>query len=449
MAARPALTLGSDQTISASGEERSAAIRKAGGYHGAVGPPPPQPPRRRRARRTPPVVWAVLATFLLHGILFGTVAVLTAAGWLFQRPEPLSQVEQPQPVAMRPLSADQWAQNRGEPAPPKPDAPEARAKPPPPPRPKPKKDERPDGQIVDVAPGNGESDPDAKYVAETSNRVDRQTRAKEQTPFYRNAMPRSTTTTPQGESTNGTVAPQSGNDGLGDDDRPLDNSQQKLALEVPDIEARDEVKLDSNPLEPGTGPRVSNRPESLAMQGNSNRLRIQPGSPSEGSEGSQGRAGKPGPLHLMPSLTVLDSVVGGAPNDHLDEAIGDGTYLSTREWRHASFFNRIKQSVGMTWNPSAELMRRDPTGNVYSGRDRHTVLTVTIDKDGRLKDVFVSKSSGLDFLDLEAVRSFERAQPFPNPPPALVGGENAVSFQFGFFVQMDGGVGRARVFRTR
>ncbi len=425
---------------------------------GAVGsPPPPQPPRRRRARRTPPVVWAVLATFGLHGLLFAALALLAVAGWLFRSPAPLDPsaaagVKKPQAVAMRPINAEEWAKNRGDESKvkPSPREPVAQAKPPPKP---PKKEERPDGQVVDVAPGNRETDPDAKYIAETNNRADKQTRAKEQTPHYRNAMPRSTTTTPQSESSGGTVTPEpsgGGNDGLGDDDRPLDPAaEQKLALEVPDVKARDEVKLDAKPTEKGAGPSVSNRQESLALQGNSNRLRIQPGTPSESPETSQGRAGKPGPLNLMPSLTVLDNVVGGAPNDHLDEEMGDGTFLSTKEWKHASFFNRVKQSVGMTWNPSAELARRDPTGSVYAGRDRHTVLTVTIDRDGRLKDVFVSKSSGLDFLDLEAVRSFERAQPFPNPPPGLVGGETAVSFQFGFFVQMDGGVGRARVFRTR
>ncbi len=63
-----------------------------------------------------------------------------------------------------------------------------------------------------------------------------------------------------------------------------------------------------------------------------------------------------------------------------------------------------------------------------------------------MKDIFVDKSSGLDFLDLEAIKSFERAQPFPNPPPGLLATDSTVRFQFGFFLEM-GGRPRMRLFR--
>ena len=62
------------------------------------------------------------------------------------------------------------------------------------------------------------------------------------------------------------------------------------------------------------------------------------------------------------------------------------------------------------------MMRRDPTGTMYGGRDRVTVLSVTLDREGNLEDVVVERSSGLDFLDIEAVKAFEKAQPFPHPP---------------------------------
>ena len=45
-----------------------------------------------------------------------------------------------------------------------------------------------------MAPGNEQESPDAKYLAEKNNRVDKETKAKDQTPFYRNAMPRQTAT---------------------------------------------------------------------------------------------------------------------------------------------------------------------------------------------------------------------------------------------------------------
>jgi TonB family protein len=85
---------------------------------------------------------------------------------------------------------------------------------------------------------------------------------------------------------------------------------------------------------------------------------------------------------------------------------------------------------------------------IYGGRDRHTLLQVTLMPDGRLKDAWVEKSSGLDFLDLEAVKAFERAQPFPNPPSGLIASDQTVKFQFGFYLEMSGRPG-LRLFRAQ
>jgi hypothetical protein len=52
----------------------------------------------------------------------------------------------------------------------------------------------------------------------------------------------------------------------------------------------------------------------------------------------------------------------------------------------------------------------------------------------------------LDFLDLAAVESFKKAQPFPNPPPGLLEDDSKVRFKFGFFMDMGGGP-RMRLFR--
>ena len=161
-----------------------------------------------------------------------------------------------------------------------------------------------------------------------------------------------------------------------------------------------------------------------------------------------GRTGPPGAQNLLPSSAVVDKIVGAPANDHLAEVDeGEGTYLNTKEWKYASFFNRVKQAVGMQWNPGAQLRQRDPTFQIYGGRDRYTVVHVTLNNEGRVKEVFVEKSCGVDFLDLEVVQAFERAQPFPNPPPGLVTNDEAVHFSFGFFLEMGGGP-RMRLFRS-
>lgn len=351
------------------------------------------------------------------------------------------------PVVMRGISSSQWASNRGE----------AVAKNDPlakrPSRMEKKKEKEkqveptPLGQVVDVAPGNNQVDPEAKYLAESNNVAKKETRAKERTPFYRNAAPKRTSPNPQeSNGTDATDKPQlAGNNGVGSDDRPLrERSEAKARMEVPTQKARTEVAMREKTAGPGA--EINNRTESESVEGNSNRLRIQPGSEAA-EDGSAGHVGLPGVSNLLPSPAVLDKISGAAPNDHLkDVDEGDGTFLSTKEWKYASFFNRVKQSVGMHWNPGEPLRTRDPTGNIYGGRDRYTVLNVTLTERGNVKEIFVEKSSGLDFLDLEAIKSFERAQPFPNPPPGLVQADTSVKFSFGFFLEMSG-TPKMRLFR--
>jgi TonB family protein len=371
---------------------------------------------------------------------------LTAALGIGQSEE-RKPVRPPTEISMRPISADAWERNRGGPQAPTRQQPPVAQKPREEKKPEKKPDTKPDGQVVDVAPGNNQESPDAKYLAESSNTVKKETRAKEQTAEYRNAMPQRTA--PQENTSNGQPqAPKvAGNNGLGADDRPLSEAGKKSVLELPDARRRNEIALKTDPNEVGPGLSVENRTQSDEMVGNSKRLRIQPGTPGGDEQGSSGRVGTPGMAALMPSQAVMDKVIGAAPNDDLrDIEEGDGTFLNTREWKYASFFNRVKQSVGLHWNPNQQLLRRDPTGGTYSGKDRFTLLNVVLDERGQVQEVTVQKSSGLDFLDMEAIASFQKAQPFPNPPSGLLDGDSRVKFQFGFFLEMGGGP-RMRLFR--
>jgi len=385
---------------------------------------------------------------LAHGAFVGLLTVLSYIQ--LNLPFPPPPPKPPREVALRPLSAQEWAKNRG------PVPKNANKLPPqmsrqPEKTPEEKKPEKiPEGQIVDVAPGNDQEAPDAKYLAERNNKVEKETRAKDQTPFYRNAMPKTTARESRegsGQNQAGEEGRIAGNNGKGADERPAAEGGKKSSFELPDIKSRQEIALKQDPNAPGPGVDVNNSPESEELRGNAERLRIQEGDDVEGEEGSEGRAGSPGLARLMPSQAVMDQIIGGAPNDHLKDAEeGDGTYLNTREFKYASFFNRVKQSVGTHWNPNATLMRRDPTGTTYAGRDRHTLLSVTLDERGRVANISIEKSCGLEFLDMEAVESFKRAQPFPNPPAGLLEDDSKVRFKFGFFMEMGGGP-RMRLFR--
>lgn len=410
-------------------------------------------PRPSRApsngRRALAVLLTVILTAGVHLALLGVIVLTSLVKWAGpDRARPVSMRPQVQrPVMFRGLSAEQFDKNRGPAATPQK---EALAKKTEKPEEKKKPEEMPKGQIVDTPKGNDQVDPNAKYISESNNVAKKETRAKEQTAFYRNAM--NQRTAPQKVDGNGSSeaekAQVSGNNGIGDDDRPVkEAAQPKLSLEVPDTQKRDEVAMKTtNPNGPGV--KVDNRDEAQEVKGNSQRLNLVPGSVNQGEDVSAGRVGQPGAVNLLPSAAVVDKITGGAPNDLLkDVQEGDGTYLSTREWKYASFFNRVKQSVGQEWNPVTQLRVRDPSGQIYGGRDRYTILTVTIDGTGRLKDAFVDRSSGLDFLDLEAIKAFERAQPFPNPPPGILANDQTVRFQFGFFLELSGRPGM-RLFRS-
>lgn len=318
-------------------------------------------------------------------------------------------------------------------------------------QPEEEKPEKMPGQVVETAPGNGEVDPNAKLAAESSNRVEHETIARDRAPGHDVTMPRETapgkpkldgpapSPAERGKQGDGLSI---GEAGEGEDEHKGDAGTH---LEVPSIEQRDRVAMKEAPDGAG-GYRTQD--ESEALEGNSDRLRIEvgEGDGKDLADGAGAPVGQGGPLKLFPSAATVDRIAGGASPDHVEGMEeGDGTFLNTREWRYASFFNRIKDSVGVQWHPGDEIRRRDPTGEVYAWKDRHTLLSVTLDADGRVADISVARSSGVDFLDREAMAAFERAQPFPNPPRGLADADGHIQFEFGFFLEV--GTRGLRIFR--
>lgn len=154
---------------------------------------------------------------------------------------------------------------------------------------------------------------------------------------------------------------------------------------------------------------------------------------------------------LRPTDEMLAEALGGGGGsvDHLEGVPeGEETALNTAQWKHASFFNRVKREVARDWEPQAVLRERDPDGSTYGLRARVTVVRVTLARDGALEAVGVVRGSGVSALDEEAVRAFEAAEPFPNPPAELVeDGGDTLGFHFGFHFDIrsrGGGIFRSR-----
>ncbi|HEY8146426.1 MAG TPA: energy transducer TonB [Kofleriaceae bacterium] len=170
--------------------------------------------------------------------------------------------------------------------------------------------------------------------------------------------------------------------------------------------------------------------------------------PGGGEVPGGGETAKP-PPSLRPSEELLERAVGGGSVDHIEDADeGEFTSLNSRKWKFATFFNRMKRQVAQNWHPDQVYLRRDPNGNIYGTKDRLTVLRVSLNPNGSVAKIYVAKQSGVDFLDDEAVRAFNEAQPFPNPPGGLVDARsNLITFSFGFHFQIGGDRSRWKVFR--
>lgn len=298
----------------------------------------------------------------MHGLLVGLVvasALISPAAPL--KPKKLP----PRPVSIRRLDARAWASNRAV-------RPQTTLERP--------EELNPRGQVVDVALGNEQRPKEAKYLAESNNRVEKETRAKEQTNQYSVARPKNAPRPEAVVAAKGEPQPEPAPSGVSLAESFFGRQQ-------------------ASALSP-----------TLAPAGESGEVAAE-------RQGGEEREG------------------GGAPNDALnDVAVGDGTFLNTREWKFAAFFNRVKQAVSAKWDPNARLRAQR---SAMGFRDRLTVLHVALRADGTLADVFVAQSCGLDALDVEAMNAFTKAQPFPNPPAALVQ-DGFIRFGFSFQVTNEG-----------
>jgi TonB family protein len=321
---------------------------------------------------------------------------------------------------------------------------EAPTQPPPPPQPP------ASTQVVEVTRPDQEQAPDhARFVSEYDTRVDRETVARGSTepmverPGQRELrpvdQPREASIRELPEEPAAAPRPD-GPDGPGG-----------LAMRAPGSPETSRVPREART--PGTATGSEEPPSAggiAARQGSGETYeRARDAAESRPGEGGGG-GGRPLVPNLRPTRDVLERVAGGGSVDML-EGVGEGeiTALNSKQWKFATFFNRLKRQVAQSWNPGSVIAREDPTGKVYGTEDRSTHLQVSLEPGGAVIDIVIVKSSGVDALDREAIRAIRAAQPFPNPPAGLVDERSGrIVFPFGFHVQM-GSRNSWRIFRYR
>ena len=161
--------------------------------------------------------------------------------------------------------------------------------------------------------------------------------------------------------------------------------------------------------------------------------------PTEVARGDGGGGGgTPRAPNLRPDDETLERLVGGGSVDHVEDVEeGDENQFNARRWVYATFFNRMKRQVAQNWDPASVWRQEDPEGKHHGYKSRVTQLRVSLDGKGGVKKILVVTPSGVDALDDEAIRSFHAAQPFPNPPAALVDRDGLITFDFGFYFEIN------------
>lgn len=118
---------------------------------------------------------------------------------------------------------------------------------------------------------------------------------------------------------------------------------------------------------------------------------------------------------------------------------GSHTLLNTKEFIYASYYNRMKEQLYWSW--SRYLKAEDHLFVQISqkqGRGRKsffvTRVLALLSPEGDVQDVQVVSSSGEEDLDTAALHAFLEAEPFPNPPPELVGAEGHIPIRKSFYI---------------
>ena len=372
--------------------------------------------KRNNYRKYKPIAIAGLLTLLIHAQLIFT-GMLPALWRIFSEINPSSKVPPATEVSLAPTPKALWERNSAIVSTQQMDQPNAAARSlarqnPSNAQEVKKEEDNLHGQIVDVAPTPDNIPPkNARFLSEYNTHVEKESVSRYRRPDYGVAQPRPTSA--QGGQKPIQMSPEKGKDNemlvmqqkRGPKQIQDAGTGKQALFEVPDIKKRDPLKLKLD-LSLGS---ISNYEASEALTGNSNRMRLRRGTLDENNTQQPGDEGQDAQTVASvgrPSQSKLGMVQGAPANDHIPGVPeGEETLLNTREFKYATFFNRVKRGVSEQWKPADVYVHYDPYGNIYGVKDRYTLLQVELDSEGKLTNITVSQ---FQWIKISRRRSYPR-----------------------------------------
>lgn len=139
----------------------------------------------------------------------------------------------------------------------------------------------------------------------------------------------------------------------------------------------------------------------------------------------------------MPTKTQFKTNLssGNQGGDYLPNyKVGNRTYLNTLANPHISFFVELKKRFGIAFNP-APVLRRSLAQISGMGQVK-TVWGLSVDRTGRVVDMKLIKSSGIQDYDYEAKRTMQSSAPYSKPPENLMGSDQLLHMAWTFVVYL-------------
>jgi len=117
---------------------------------------------------------------------------------------------------------------------------------------------------------------------------------------------------------------------------------------------------------------------------------------------------------------------------------GNQTALNTREYVFFGYFHRIRERLDRAWVPilRERLMKYHYSGrSLASNTDHSTRVLVVLNRHGQITRVQILSESGTQYLDDAAVKAFNEAGPFPNPPKGIIDKNNEIQIPWEFILR--------------